>query len=49
MGWAGKHLPESDRVRIARGLFEVDDSISTEEWLNGGPYPLASQARRAPR
>ncbi|MFO7597636.1 MAG: phage/plasmid primase, P4 family [Desulfocurvibacter africanus] len=35
MGWAGKHLSESDRERIARGLFEVDDSISTDEWLNG--------------
>lgn len=35
MGWAGKHLSESDRERIARGLFEVDESSSTDEWLNG--------------
>ncbi|MEG6549517.1 phage tail assembly chaperone [Desulfocurvibacter africanus] len=35
MGWAGKHLSESDRERIARGLFEVDENMSTDEWLNG--------------
>lgn len=35
MGWAGKHLSESAREQVARSLFAVDESMSTDEWLNG--------------
>lgn len=33
MGWAGKHLTEDDRKRIAQSLFEVTED--SPPWLNG--------------